>query len=213
MGGQDIKMPSLLDIALGRVGKNSNPVHTALVHFPLTFVFTASLLDITTFLSNGHTETFTKIISPDHIPVLNSISYFSTVAALLTSIPTLITGVAEGYNLIFHSGIDSDNLKRGKLHPTVKMAILHAWLNYFSVAGAVYNWLTRRSVQGYSSRGRNVIVSGLILGTMGYAGYLGGTLVYARGAGVQRMGHGLELKQKTERATKREGKDVKGAND
>jgi hypothetical protein len=155
-----------------------------------------------------HTAILTKFLSPEHIPVLNSMSYFCTVAGLLTSIPTLITGVAEGYNLIFHSGLGSDNLRPGELHPMAKMAILHAWLNYASVAGAVYNWLTRRRVEGYSSGGSNVIVSGLILGAMGYGAFVGGTLVYTRGAGVQRMGQGLEFKQRKEGTAK--VKDVKG---
>lgn len=42
---------------------------------------------------------------------------------------------------------------------------------------------------------------------MGYAAFLGGMLVYTRGAGVQRMGKGLELKQEAEAKA---GKDVKG---
>ena len=88
------------------------------------------------------------------------------------------------------------------------MTIVHAWLNYGSVAGAIYNWLSRRSIEGHGSSGRNAIVSGVIVVLMGYAAFLGGTLVYTRGAGVQRMGKGLELKRKEAEA--KAGKDVKG---
>lgn len=64
-------------------------------------------------------------------------------------------------------------------------------------------------MEGYGvSGGKNVIVSGFIVGAVGYAAILGGTLVYARGVGVQRMGEGLEFKQRKEREVK--GKDVKG---
>jgi len=48
----------------------------------------------------------------------------------------------------------------------------------------------------------------LILGAAGYAAFLGWTIVYTRGVGVQRMGEGLEYKQRKEREVK--GKDVKG---
>jgi len=133
---------------------------------------------------------------------MSLMSYFSTVAAVLTSIPALITGGSEAYNLFFNGGLDSGD-------PMVKMTLVHAWLNYSAVGGAVYNWLTRRGLDGYgASSGKNVIVSGFIVGAVGYASFLGGTLVYARGVGVQRMGEGLEFKQRKEREVK--GKDVKG---
>jgi hypothetical protein len=90
----------------------------------------------------------------------------------------------------------------------VKMTLIHAWLNYASVAGAVYNWRTRRNMEGYSASGSNAIVSGFIIGAMGYAAFLGGTLVYTRGVGVQRMGKGLELKQRKDGEVKE--KNVKG---
>ena len=153
------------------------------------------------------------MLSPDQIPVLNSISYLCTVAGLLTSIPTVITGGAEGYHLFFHGSLDAKDVKFGNLHPLVKMTLIHAWLNYASVAGAVYNWLTRRAVEGHTSSSSNAIVSGLILGAMGYAAFLGGTMVYTRGVGVQRMGKGLEFKQKNEGEVKGKGKDVKGGKD
>ncbi|KAH6668325.1 hypothetical protein B0J14DRAFT_159626 [Halenospora varia] len=181
-------MPSPLDIALGKIGKNGNPIHPALVHYPLTFLLTASLLDIGSFFSRpnyDHAAILTKILSPDHIPVLNSMSYFCTVAALLTSIPTLITGGVEGYHLFFGGNLDPRDVKPGNLHPMVKMTLIHAWLNYASVAGAVYNWRTRRNVEGYSASGSNAIASGFIIGAMGYAAFLGGTLVYTRGLGCR----------------------------
>lgn len=129
-------------------------------------------------------------------------SYFCTVAALLTSIPTLITGVAEAYHLFFGDTSDSEDVKPGNRHPLFKMTVIHAWLNYASVAGAVYNWLTRRNIEGYGASGGNTIVSGLVMVAMGYSAFLGGTLVYTKGVGVQRMGEGLELGQKKEREVK-----------
>jgi uncharacterized membrane protein len=155
-----------------------------LVHYPLTFLLTASLLDITAFFSShnlDHTATLTKILAPDHVTVLNSMSYFCTVAGLLTSIPTLITGGVEGYHLFFGGSLDSGDIKPGKLPSIVKMTLAHAWLNYASVAGAIYNWLTRRNVEGYSASRSNAIVSSLIMAAMGYAALLGGTLVYTGG--------------------------------
>jgi Predicted membrane protein (DUF2231) len=130
-------------------------------------------------------------------------SYYSTVAALLTSIPTLITGIAEGY-LILGQGFEFKNLD-----PLAKITLTHAWLNFTVVGGAVYNWLTRRSVEEYKSGSSNVIVSVLGLGALGYAAVLGGIMVYARGVGVQRMGEGLEFKQREEGKVTRNG--VKGS--
>lgn len=102
--------------------------------------------------------------------------------------------------------MDSADAKPGTLHPTAKMTIIHAWLNYASVAGAIYNWLTRRNVDGYSASGTNTVVSGVIMVVMGYAASLGGTLVYTKGVGVQRMGKAAKIKQEAEASWKGEKK-------
>ncbi|KAH8595470.1 hypothetical protein B0O99DRAFT_594633 [Bisporella sp. PMI_857] len=135
------------------------------------------------------------MLSLDHTPVLSSTS-FCAIAALLTSIPTLITGGVEGYHLFFGGSLDSRDVKHGKLHPIVKITLIRAWLNYASVAGAVFNWRTRRNVEGYSTSGSNTMVSGFITSAMGYAAFLGWDAGLYEGDWGAEDGKGLELKQR-----------------
>lgn len=64
-----------------------------------------------------------------------------------------------------------------------------------SVAGAAYNWLSRRQREGVLANTANGLVSVAMVALTGFAAYLGGTLVYNHGVGVQRMGRGLREKQ------------------
>ena len=128
--------------------------------------------------------------STDIIPLVYNIqqlSYLSTLAYLLTSIPAILSGIAELLTLI---------QARGPEDRAVKVAIIHAALNYTAVAGMIYNWLSRRNREGLLMKPANVGISAfLLLGGL-YAGYLGGNLVYKHGLGVQRMGAGLDERKK-----------------
>ena len=138
----------------------------------------------------------------DNIALLNYLSLFSyasTIGALITSVPTIASGVAEGYAMINANGLDWNN-------PKVKVMIIHALLNDVAVAGALYNWWTRSQVDGYMITGANTFVSAILFGGVIFSAYLGGSLVYKHGVGVQRQGEGKEIKEKTMKQQKEKGK-------
>lgn len=80
--------------------------------------------------------------------------------------------------------------------PVVKTTIIHAAMNDLAIVGAIYNWYTRRHVEGFLSSGANVLISSILFGAVAYSGYLGGGLVYEHGVGVQRMGDGKKEKDR-----------------
>jgi uncharacterized membrane protein len=138
----------------------------------------------------------------DNIALLNYLSLFSyasTIGAVITALPTIAFGAAEGYAMIQANGLDWSNQK-------VKVMIIHALLNDVAIAGAMYNWWSRRKVDGYMISGTNAFVSGVLLGGVMFSAYLGGSLVYKHGVGVQRQGEGKEIKEKSMKEQKQKGK-------
>ena len=120
------------------------------------------------------------------IPLVHSmsqLSYLATLAFIITSLPALSTGIMELLALIQARGLEDR---------VTKVALIHAGLNDVALAGMIYNWLSRRNREAVLSKTSNVLVSvSLLLGGI-YAAYLGGSLVYSHGVGVQRMGDGLK---------------------
>lgn len=160
---------------------------------PLTFLMAACGLDMAqhaylTFPALA--KPLLAIIAGDSsapvIPLVHSmsqLSYLATLAFLFTSIPALTTGVWELLALIQAKGLEDR---------VTKVAILHAGLNDVALVGMAYNWLSRRNREAVLSKGSNVMVSASILLGGLYAAYLGGSLIYSHGVGVQRMGDGLK---------------------
>lgn len=139
------------------------------------------------------------------IPLVHSmsqLSYLATLAFIVTSMPALTTGVFELLALIQARGLEDR---------VTKVALIHAGLNDVALVGMIYNWLSRRNREAVLSKGSNVLVSAsLLLGGL-YAAYLGGSLVYSHGVGVQRMGAGLtERHKKGEKAVAPEADKAKG---
>lgn len=150
----------------------------------------------------------TNSSSPNHIDTialinyLSLFSYASTIAALFTSLPTVSSGVAEAYAMIQANGLDMSN-------PKVKVMVIHAILNDVAVAGAFYNYWTRSTVEGFMTSGVNALISSVMLGGVICSAYLGGSLIYKYGVGVQRQGDGKVIKEKMmneKKERKREGK-------
>jgi len=205
----------LAAVGLGKFGSNSHPVHPATIHMPIAFLMTASALDILSFIGlhsptalyplmklTTSTTAFTNNL--DTVALLNYLSLFSyasTIAGLITSLPALSTGVAELYAMIQSRGLDFKNLD-----PVVKVTLIHAGLNDLAIAGAAYNWLSRRGRTGFAVETSNCLISAVILGGVMYSAFLGGSLIYAHGVGVQRQGKGKEEKEKATKKTKAQGK-------
>jgi uncharacterized membrane protein len=175
-------------------------------------MLTASALDLATWFGMRSPSLLTPLMklttdssSLDHLDIialinyLSLFSYASTIAALFTSILTLSSGLAEGYAMIQANGLDMSN-------PKIKTMVLHALLNDVAIAGAFYNYWTRSTTEGYLPSAMNVLISSLMLGGVMYSAYLGGSLVYKHGVGVQRQGEGKEIKEKTMSEKKKEGK-------
>ncbi|KAI9051737.1 hypothetical protein LZ554_004777 [Drepanopeziza brunnea f. sp. 'monogermtubi'] len=200
-------MPSILDIGLGKVGDNSHPIHPATVHLPIAFLLVGSGLDMLAYISmcsplavdalSSVFGVFFDAATPAAIIYhLSLFGYVSTFAGAVTAVPALTTGLVEGYAMVSAKGLDLSD-------PVVKTTVIHAGLNDVAVLGAVYNLVSKWGHAAFAPRGGNVVVSGLILGGVAYAAFLGGGLVYTHGVGVQRMGKGKVEKEQGEAAEKR----------
>lgn len=91
--------------------------------------------------------------------------------------------------MISSQGLDLSN-------PKIKTTIIHAALNDVAIFGAVYQVLSKKNRVGFMPNRVNLLLSGLMLGAVGYSSFLGGGLVYEHGVGVQRQGHGKEEKER-----------------
>ncbi|KAG0645256.1 hypothetical protein D0Z07_8820 [Hyphodiscus hymeniophilus] len=198
-------------IGLGKVGKNSHPVHPATVHFPLALLGLANILNVlygaTVYLPTNLPFTADK----ENIATLAILGYISNLLGIVTSIPAVLTGSAELYAMIQANGLyvkgeDGTVQEPKALVPKVKTTLTHASLNDIVVFGAVYNWLMERNVPDFKPAGHQVIMSVGALALAFYAAYMGGELVYKHGVGVQRQGEGAEIKksQMEEFAAKKE---------
>jgi uncharacterized membrane protein len=175
-------------------------------------MLTASALDLATWFGMRSPSLLTPLMklttnssSPDYLDTialinyLSLFSYASTIAALFTSLPTLSSGLTEGYAMIQANGLDMSN-------PKVKTMVIHALLNDIAVVGAFYNYWTRSKVEGFMPNGVNALISSVMLGGVIYSAYLGGNLVYKYGVAVQRQGDGKAIKEKMVSEKKQQGK-------
>jgi|SRR5690242_10399739 len=116
-----------------------------------------------------------RSVQPNAFPVL---SYYSTIVTILTTLPAVVTGVAQLAPLIQRDGFQSKKAKVGAVH---------ALLNDIALIGTIYNWWTRSQQIGFTPSTTNVLVSaGLALPVTMYSAYLGGSLVYEYGMGFSR---------------------------
>lgn len=66
------------------------------------------------------------------------------------------------------------------------------------LVGAVYQWYSRNrqaASTGYMVSGSDAVFSGAMIAALMGSAYLGGSLVYKYGVGVQRQGEGARIKQ------------------
>jgi len=183
---------------LGKFGSNSHPVHPATIHFPLAFLAVANILNILYGLT-----LYAPYLSPfaadkENVGTIALAGYFLNIVGILGSIPAIVTGAAELYAMVNAKGLFiTDNNGNKTLEPVVKIALLHASVSDFVVFGAIYNWVIQRnrSPEDYAPHNHQVVLSGGALGLLFFSAYLGGSLVYKHGVGVQRMGDGANVKK------------------
>jgi len=162
----------------------NHPIHPAIVHFPITFITLTGLLDM--FHAAASSPATAPLIqsalkSLDAQVYLNAIplfSYYTTILALITAIPAIITGGMELMPLIQRDGLNT---------PKARTGVAHAMLNDLGVFALAYNWWTRRAVNDFAPSTTNLAISvALALPASSFAAYLGGSLVYEYGMGVGR---------------------------
>jgi len=158
-------------------------IHPATVHFPITFIALTGSLDLlysaTKFPPTASLilSTFKYLEVPSAlVELLPQLSYYTTILALVTTVPSVVTGVGALLPYIQRDGFGS---------PKVRTGLQHAGLNDIAAAMLAYNWWTRRRVEDLAPTAVNTMLSGaLALPVMLYAASLGGHLVYEYGMGV-----------------------------
>jgi uncharacterized membrane protein len=184
----------------GNVGSSSHPIHPSTVHFPIAFLSLSFAFDTLTGLTRGgYLPSSLNAWGHEHISDFAFSSYGLNVLGLITAIPATITGAAELLSMIQAKGYfrrvekDAMVLDNG-INPRVKLGIAHALLNDVTLVVAVWNWYSRRSVPGYAPSALNVILSTAMIPTLLFSAFLGGSMVYKYGVGVQRMGEAADIK-------------------
>jgi len=182
---------------LGNFGSNSHPIHPATVHIPLAFLFVANVLNLIYGITLFAPAAFSFTVDKADTGMVTIIGYFINLVGILGSIPALVTGIAELWAMLNARGLYvNDNTDKKTLDPMVKTTLIHAGINDVVVFGAIYHWLMERHRphEDYAPYLHQILLSGGALVMSLYAAYLGGSLIYKHGVGVQRMGAGAEEK-------------------
>jgi len=180
---------------------NERPFHPYIVHLPLTFILTTQALDILYGLTtNSSTSALVQSVC-DARPYLTDIartSYVSNILGVVTAIPAVVTGGLQFVKLMRRNDVPAKFKAAGsvnekldvakRLHPKLKTAWLHAFLNDIVVVGLAWNWYSRRTNAMYAPGGLNVLVSAATAPMLGFAAFLGGKLVFDYGVGINLRG-------------------------
>ena len=182
-----------------------HPLHPATVHFPIAFLTAGYFLDavygLTTYPATA--GILSKVY--DFKPVLGEVSrlsYLANIVGLITAAPAVVTGGAELLGMIQRQGL-ADKLRKSQdkvatvkgMHPKLKIGFAHAILNDIAIFAAGYNWWTRRNAPMYVPDNVNVLLSAGCLPLLLLSAYLGGSLIYEYGVGVQRQGSAKRIKE------------------
>jgi len=173
---------------------SEHPIHPATVHFPLTFLTFGAGLDIIYGLATSPSTAKAVHALFDFNPHLTNLALFAhylNILGLLTAVPSVLSGGQQLMLMIKNQDLVSKLEKsqnKGKtvsgMHPKMKLGFAHAAIMDVSIAGAAYNWWTKRQTVGNAPDEVNVLVSAaLLVGVLG-AAYLGGSMVYDHGVGI-----------------------------
>ncbi|KAI8823456.1 uncharacterized protein EV422DRAFT_521104 [Fimicolochytrium jonesii] len=172
-------MPSVTkytwSLLLGNVAGNASPIHAALVHVPATLYPFAFAADIIGLAMEKFPMTALRQYATSR--GLYAFSYYATAAALVATIPTAITGLAEYFAI--------DGVRNPAAQKTARW---HSGLNVVASGIALFNFLAKRKAVDFQPYRFNVLLSGVGLAGIIASLYLGGHLVYKHGVGVRRMG-------------------------
>jgi uncharacterized membrane protein len=172
-------------------------VHPALVHFPIAFNILAWGLDIVYALTTTYVQPEFLTSRFGDAPTLLDItrlSYFLMCAALITTVPTIMSGNIQLVGMIKKNGgpweKDAEGKQKSTMVPRIKMAITHALMNDFIFLVNLYSWWTRRGKEatnwnpGKTPTEMNMIISMALLPMLLASSKAGASLVYNHGVGL-----------------------------
>ncbi|PPJ51369.1 hypothetical protein CBER1_08411 [Cercospora berteroae] len=176
------------------------PVHPAVVHFPIAFLFTAYALDILhTYRTSLPAFAQNALLGPNDI---TRSSYYLLSLGLLTAIPAVVTGGRELIMMISKQGMHEADGKT--VRTKVKATIAHAVANDIVIAVSTYIWYSRRAqvndtiagkipgtaAAAYAPSSAFVFAEFLTLGLLLMGANIGGTLTYNYGVGFSSLSAG-----------------------
>lgn len=176
------------------------PVHPAVVHFPIAFLFTAYTLDILhTYRTSLPAFAQNALLGPNDI---TRSSYYLLSLGLLTAIPAVVTGGRELVMMISKQGMHEADGKT--VRTKVKATIAHAVANDIVIAVSTYIWYSRRAqvkdtiagkipgtaAAAYAPSSAFVFAEFLTLGLLLMGANIGGTLTYNYGVGFSSLSAG-----------------------
>lgn len=154
---------------------NVPPIHPALVHLPISFVFLSVIADLCARL----------VKSESRRAAFRTVGFWTLVAALIGGVLT----IAAGYIDMDRAALAPETHEFVDLHMTIGWAlavcliILTAW-----------RWLIWH--RGQMTINTSYLAAGiLVLGLTFFQGWYGGEMVYSYGAGVAPAGQGTETVQ------------------
>ncbi|WWC58884.1 uncharacterized protein I303_101429 [Kwoniella dejecticola CBS 10117] len=179
-----------------------HPIHPATVHWPIAFLtlsFGITSLDLLPLSLYP-----TSVLPPR--ATLGTLALYSAGAGVVSALPAIITGAGEAYELVrkeykekgenWGKVIDSAFNMKDTGGRKVKMTVKHASLNDMVVGLAAYNWYRGVYYPGEKLPQITLLLNAIALPALLYSAMLGGRLVYEYAMGIQRQGHGKEVKEK-----------------
>ncbi|GAA6055919.1 hypothetical protein JCM3770_002360 [Rhodotorula araucariae] len=203
----DAVIQPVAQTGMGQVRSFGHPLHPATVHFPiglLSISFALDALQLAPALSHG--LNYLKLLPP--AAVINTLSHYTGAAGMLAALPSIATGLAELYGMWSGQAKQKGEVKKTLADAAVKRDIAgeklkttltHATLNDIVLGIAAYNWWVRRQSSQLILPQTNALLSAAAIPLFLYSAYLGGSLVYEYGVGVQRQGEAAEIKAKAEK--------------
>ncbi|TNY18831.1 hypothetical protein DMC30DRAFT_418489 [Rhodotorula diobovata] len=194
------------EVGMGKVRSWGHPLHPATVHYPiglLSISFALDALQIAPALTSG--LNYLKLLPP--AAAINVLSHYTGAAGMLAALPTLASGIAELYAMWTgqaksKGGKQSVKDAAGKKDVAgekLKTTLTHATLNDIVLGIAFWNWWVRRQSKDLILPYSNALLSAAAIPLFLYSAYLGGSLVYEYGVGVQRQGEAAEIKETQEK--------------
>ena len=175
----------------------SHPVHPAIVHFPIVFNFLAWSLDLIYFFTTTYVKPgflTSRFGAPTTLLDITRLSYFALCAALISTVPAIMSGNIQLVGMIKKNGGPWEKDEAGKqkstMVPRIKVAITHALVNDVIFFINLYSWYVRRGTEadgwnpGKTPQFLNFVVACALTPALIATSKAGSTLVFNHGVGL-----------------------------